>query len=155
MHYGIGLMAFPLGRHPPARHPLGRYPSWEDTPRQTPLLGRHHLGRHPPEETPRGQPPPLVNHPPGQTPLWADTPHMVNELTVCILLECILVLSISTTASSYSKTPEVSEFAPYLFPSTPLPHQKNCDGKQIYADGPYEFKAFKYNMSSEFIRGFS
>ena len=74
--------------HPPAGTPLIRYTPQAGTPRQVPL------GRYTPwAGTPPGQVPPGQVH-----PLWAGTPpqrqilrHTVNERTVCILLECILV----------------------------------------------------------------
>ena len=72
----------PQSRHPPSRH----------HPKQTPTLEQT-----PPEQTPQG-----ADTPPEQTPPWSRHPpgsrlqHTVNERSVRILLECILVVHRST-----------------------------------------------------------
>ena len=93
-----GLGTPPQSRHPPEQThpPLGR-PPWEQTPPQT---------RHPPweqtppdqappqEQTPREQTHPLEQTPPGPGthPPRSRLQHTVNERTVRVLLECILVI---------------------------------------------------------------
>ena len=60
---------------PPGRHPLGRHLPWADAP----------LGRHP-----SGQTAPLGRHPLGAGQI-SPLPRQPLQLTVRILLECILV----------------------------------------------------------------
>ena len=103
LHVGI--------HNPPGQTPPGQTPPWADTqpPGQTPIPeGRHPspwantpLGRHPPGHThPLGRHP-LIRHPLG-TPIPLDryslwqTPSPCRWLlqrTVCILLECIIVVT--------------------------------------------------------------
>ena len=97
VHKGVSQHA--LGQTPPRQTlPPGRHPA-ADTP-----SGRHPLGRHPPGQTPPRQTPPWADTP------WADTPlgrhpqptactaypapsQWPLQWTVCILLECVLVMN--------------------------------------------------------------
>ena len=82
------------GRHPPGQihpgqtppHPLGRHPPWTDTPLDRHPLERHPHGQTPLWATPRGRHPHLDRHPPAQC------------MHGCILLKCILVITIALLA---------------------------------------------------------
>ena len=112
----VGIPDTLQSRHPPKQTPLSRHPPGADTPwEQTPPRADTPLGADtprvdtPPEWTcPVSRPPSLVqttprgihtppwnrhSHPPQQTtpPKRSRLQHTVNEQSVCILLECILV----------------------------------------------------------------
>ena len=96
----------PLGRHlpwadtsPGQTPPLGRHLPWADTsPGQTPPLGRHlPWADTSPGQTPPDRHAPWADMPPGQTPpghtptLGRHPSRWLQQRTVRILLECILV----------------------------------------------------------------
>ena len=87
----------PQEQTPPGADIPQPYPSGADTP-QDPPEQTSPPSRHPPEQTP---PPPTAptpqeqTTPPDQTPQGSRCQHMVNERLVRILLECILLTSVS------------------------------------------------------------